>query len=97
MDEGENGSGLGAPAQRELSRPPPIADADASSVKQAVIVARPSIETGVAYKSVSKAYSDAVHSVLMGEQSAPEAAAKLEKQLMAITGFRPGPPREAGQ
>jgi trehalose/maltose transport system substrate-binding protein len=99
MDEGENGSGLGAPVQLELSHPPSIADArvSAESTKQPVIVARPSMETGVAYKAVSKAYSDAVHSVLTGDQSAAEAADKLEKQLMAITGFRPGPPREAGQ
>lgn len=58
-----------------------------------MIVARPSIETGIAYKAVSKAYSDAVHSVLTGEKSAPESAAALEKELIKITGFHPGPPK----
>jgi hypothetical protein len=41
---------------------------------------------------VSQAYSQAVHSVLTGERSAPIAAAALEKQLVAITGFKTGPP-----
>jgi hypothetical protein len=56
------------------------------------IVSRPSMEAGTAYKAVSQAYSDTVHSVLTGQKSAPVAAAQLEKQLMAITGFRSGPP-----
>ena len=34
-----------------------------------------------------------MHSVLVGQTSAPEAAAKLEMQLIQITGFRPGPPK----
>jgi trehalose/maltose transport system substrate-binding protein len=96
IDEGEKYSGSG-PNQVELSNPPSMADpsvAPESSTQHAgVIVARPSIETGSAYKAVSKAYSDAVHSVLIGQKSAPEAAASLEKQLIEITGFRPGPPR----
>ena len=36
-----------------------------------------------------------MHSVLVGQMSAPEAAAKLEMQLIEITGFRPGPPKTA--
>jgi hypothetical protein len=35
-----------------------------------------------------------VHSVLAGERSAPTAAAALEKQLVAITGFKTGPPKQ---
>ena len=58
-------------------------------------VARPSIVAGTSYKEVSKAYIDAVHSVLVGRKKAPDAAAKLEKQLIQITGFSPGPPRRA--
>ena len=96
MDAGEKGGDPGGPNQFELSNPPSMPDPripPESSKQLPVIVARPSIETGTAYKAVSKAYSDAVHSVLTGQMRAPEAAAKLEKQLIEITGFRPGPPR----
>jgi trehalose/maltose transport system substrate-binding protein len=54
---------------------------------------RPSSETGTHYEEVTRAYIDAVHSVLTGEKSAPEAAADLEKQLVRITGFKIGPVR----
>jgi hypothetical protein len=94
---GENSTGSDGPIQVELSNPPSILDArvplESSQQRASVIVARPSIETGTTYKVVSKAYSDAVHSVLTGEMSAPDAAAKLERQLIEITGFRPGPPK----
>jgi trehalose/maltose transport system substrate-binding protein len=96
VDAGEKGGGLGGTAHFELSNPPSLANPPATvSSKQAAsfIVSRPSNETGLAYKAVTKAYSDAVHSVLTGEESAPDAAAALEKQLIAITGFRPGPPK----
>jgi trehalose/maltose transport system substrate-binding protein len=56
------------------------------------IVLRPSDATGKNYDKVSEAYSRAVHSVLTHERSAPEAAAALEKELVHITGLRPGPP-----
>jgi trehalose/maltose transport system substrate-binding protein len=99
IDEGEKYSGPAAPNQVELSSPPSMAGPgvtpESSMQLTSVIVARPSIETGSAYKAVSKAYSDAVHSVLAGQNSAPDAAAKLEKQLIEITGFHPGPPRTA--
>jgi trehalose/maltose transport system substrate-binding protein len=91
IDEGENYNGANAPGQVELSNPPSMAEP--STQHASFIVARPSIETGSAYKAVSRAYSDAVHSVLTGQNSAPDAAAKLEKQLIEITGFHPGPPR----
>jgi trehalose/maltose transport system substrate-binding protein len=97
IDVGEKGSDLGALNPFELSSPPSMSDSrvppESSKEPASVIVARPSIETGIAYKAVSKAYSDAVHSVLVGQKSAPEAAAELEKQLIEITGFHPGPPR----
>jgi trehalose/maltose transport system substrate-binding protein len=57
------------------------------------LVSRPSNVTGHAYEDVTQAYIRAVHSVLSGERSAPVAAAGLEKQLVAITGFRTGPPK----
>jgi trehalose/maltose transport system substrate-binding protein len=98
IDEGEKDHGRGGPMQDEFFNPPsisePVISSGASKQRASGIVARPSIETGVAYKAVSKAYSDAVHSVLVGQKSAPEAAAKLEKQLIEITGFRPGPPQD---
>ena len=99
IDEGEKDRGVGGPIEVELSNPPSISDppvpGESSKQRASLIVARPSIETGIAYKAVSKAYSDAVHSVLIGQMSAPEAAAKLEMQLIEITGFHPGPPRTA--
>ena len=71
------------------------ADSQAGPNQLANIVARPSVATGSAYKDVSRAYIDAVHSVLTGEREAPEAAAELEKKLIEITGFRAGPPKLA--
>src|SRR6266403_3376916 len=56
------------------------------------IVSRPSTVTGKKYEVVTDAYIQAVHSVLTGEKSAPEAAADLEKELIRITGFKKGPP-----
>src|SRR5467141_3978074 len=58
------------------------------------IVSRPSAVTGKKYEDVTDAYIRAVHSVLTGEKSAPEAAAALEKELVRITGFKKGPPHE---
>lgn len=64
----------------------------ANSIHSASVVDRPAIETGSHYVEVSAAYVSAVHSVLTGQRAAPKAAAELEKQLIRITGFRPGPP-----
>jgi trehalose/maltose transport system substrate-binding protein len=63
------------------------------SQQNSQLVIRPSNVTGHAYEAVTRAYIDAVHSVLTGQRGAPEAAAELEKQLIQITGFRPGPPK----
>src|SRR5262249_20147776 len=57
------------------------------------VVARPSIVAGTKYESVSRAYIAAVRSVLLGEKPARVAAAALEKELVEITGFAPGPPK----
>src|SRR5215510_9449456 len=57
------------------------------------LVSRPSNVTGHAYEDVTKAYFQAVHSVLTGESSAQTAATALEKQLVAIAGFKTGPPK----
>jgi len=56
------------------------------------VVARPSIVSGEKYENVSRAYTRALHSVLTGEEIPSVAAASLEKELVQITGFRPGPP-----
>jgi trehalose/maltose transport system substrate-binding protein len=56
------------------------------------IVSRPSNVTGKKYQNVTDAYIQAVHSVLTGEKSAPEAAAALENELVRTTGFKTGPP-----
>ena len=76
---------------------PKILQASASSSQlsqqSSRLVSRPSNVTGHAYEDVTQAYIQAVHSVLTGKRRAPEAAAELEKQLIQITGFRPGPPK----
>ena len=51
------------------------------------IVSRPSNVAGPKYEEVSRAYAEAVHSVLARQTTAPEAAASLEKELVRITGF----------
>jgi trehalose/maltose transport system substrate-binding protein len=56
------------------------------------VVSRPSSVTGQKYEEVARAYIRAVHSVLTGKTTAPEAAAGLEKELVGITGFKTGPP-----
>src|SRR6185436_20166760 len=96
MDAGEKGEG-GSDSTHSvvLSDLPSMSDRPASSTtasdRLASIVARPSVVSGGAYKQVSKAYIDAVHSVLTGHKTAAASAAELEKQLVAITGFKTGP------
>jgi trehalose/maltose transport system substrate-binding protein len=58
------------------------------------MVSRPSNVTGNKYQDVTDAYIRAVHSVLTGQGGAREAAAALESELVRITGFKKGPPRE---
>jgi trehalose/maltose transport system substrate-binding protein len=96
MQAGEKEGGADDLAQVTFSDPPSISEPFASptaSNRRAGIVARPSVAAGSTYKQVSKAYIDAVHSVLLGQKEASEAAAELEKQLVEITGFRARPPK----
>jgi trehalose/maltose transport system substrate-binding protein len=79
------------------SRQTESADLPSLSTQRSRIVVRPSIVTGSAYKQVSKAYIDAVHSVLTGQKKARDAAAELEAQLIEITGFSAGPPKKPDQ
>jgi len=58
-------------------------------------VSRPSAVTGKKYQEVTDAYIAAVHSVLTGERSAPSAGAALENELVRITGFKKGSPRNS--
>jgi len=71
-----------------------LTDSERGIQSGSAVIHRPSIETGSKYNQVSAAYVGAVHAVLTGQKGAPEAAAELEKQLIQITGFRPGPPKE---
>ncbi|HTC50057.1 MAG TPA: extracellular solute-binding protein [Candidatus Aquilonibacter sp.] len=50
------------------------------------IISRPSTVAGANYEAVSKAYTDALHSVLTRESTAPAAAAALENELVRIMG-----------
>jgi trehalose/maltose transport system substrate-binding protein len=80
----------------QLYELPPLVSPRATSTKpgqQPGIISRPSMITGQAYEKVTAAYIQAVHSVLTHERSAPDAAAALEKELIAITGFKTGPPQ----
>ncbi len=100
MQASEKDSDSGGPLQAEFSDPPSISkpyDSSTPSNPQASIVARPSVAAGSAYKQVSRAYIDAVYTVLTGQREAPEAAAELEKQLIEITGFTVGPPKTADE
>jgi trehalose/maltose transport system substrate-binding protein len=56
------------------------------------VVVPPSTVSGAKYAEVSQAYVQAVHSVLMGQVKACDAAKELEKKLVAITGFKTRPP-----
>ena len=84
------------PAQLELFELPSILQPYPGLAQEnqdgARVVARPSIVAGDKYEAVSRAYIRALHSVLTGEKTAPIAAAALEKELIAITGFKRGMP-----
>jgi trehalose/maltose transport system substrate-binding protein len=64
-----------------------------SGPHRSAIAVRPSNITGGSYEAVTRAYVQSLHSVLTGEKSAAHAAAELERRLVEITGFEPGPPR----
>jgi trehalose/maltose transport system substrate-binding protein len=58
----------------------------------AVVVSRPSVVAGDKYEEVTRAYIEAVHSVLIKKRPAPIAAEGLQVRLAEITGFGKGPP-----
>jgi trehalose/maltose transport system substrate-binding protein len=60
------------------------------------IVLRPSTVAGSNYEAVSKAYSQALHSVLTRQSTAPAAAAGLESELVRIMGSDKGQPVARG-
>jgi trehalose/maltose transport system substrate-binding protein len=76
----------------EVLEPNPYFAPLSQAFRTGVVVSRPSNVAGKNYEDVSEAYIQAVHSVLTRQQSAPEAAAALEKELIRITGFKTGPP-----
>ena len=81
------------PDQPQFYDLPSISDHfDGSDQHGAGVVSRPSGLAGALYEQVTRAHIAAVHSVLTGQKTAPEAAAELEKQLVEITGFRIGHP-----
>ena len=57
-----------------------------------ILISRPSAVSGAKYEEVSEAYTEALQSVLTHKSTAPAAAAKLEKELVQITGFKTGRP-----
>jgi trehalose/maltose transport system substrate-binding protein len=59
----------------------------AGELSGATVVSRPSNVSGAHYEDVSRAYSEAVHSVLTRQSTAAAAASSLEKELVRITGF----------
>ena len=86
---------LQPPARLELRELPavlrpffPVAESKPSGA----VVSRPSAVVGSHYEDVTKAYIREVRSVLTAEKPAAAAADALEQDLMAITGFRRGPP-----
>jgi len=78
--------------QSEVLEPNPYFAPLGQAFRAGVVVSRPSDVAGKNYEAVTEAYIQAVHSVLTREQSAPKAAAALEKELIRITGFKTGPP-----
>jgi trehalose/maltose transport system substrate-binding protein len=58
---------------------------------------RPSTATGKMYPDVSRAYYEAVHDVLTGKNGAAQAAARLQGQLLQITGLKPSVTSASGQ
>ena len=56
-------------------------------VYKETFAARPSAVTGKKYPEVSRAYFEAVHSVLTRQKTAADAAGNLREQLVRITGF----------
>jgi trehalose/maltose transport system substrate-binding protein len=84
--------------RRELNNWPTILQmhTDPTGVEQHKLVSRPSTVAGQRYEDVDHAFIKAVHSVLTGQTGAAEVAARLEKELIGITGLKTGPPSRIG-
>ncbi len=87
----------GPPTLPELYSDPKVLQANSympilQRVYRDGVVLRPSTVTGKKYSDVSRAYFEAVHSVLTGKKGAAQAAADLQNELMQITGLAPGVP-----
>jgi trehalose/maltose transport system substrate-binding protein len=99
IQSSERGEGANQPAQPKYYDLPSISassnHSENSSHHRNGVVSRPSGITGRKYEQVTRAYINAVRSVLTGQKGAPEAAAELEKELIKITGFSTGPPKTA--
>src|SRR5262245_51864786 len=91
---------LEPPARLALSELPtvlnPFSRLPESKYRAGGVVARPSIVAGPRYEEVTNAYIREVRSVLTGEKAPPAAAEALEHELIAITGYRRGPPTRSG-
>ncbi len=70
----------------------PISGSSNAVKLRATVVARPTDVSAPHYEQVSKAYSEAVHSVLTDKKKASDAASELEQDLVRITRLRTGPP-----
>jgi len=96
VERARNSARVNPPARLELYELPavlkPFASAPGSKHPGAYVVARPSAVAGHLYEAVTKAYIREVRSVVTGEKQPAVAAASLEQELIAITGFRRGPP-----
>lgn len=69
-----------------------FAEGDNSEPAGARLTLRPSIEAGPRYEELTTAYIRELHSVLVRKKIPSVAVADLEKELIAITGFRTGAP-----
>jgi trehalose/maltose transport system substrate-binding protein len=87
--ESQNGAEVYDPTA--ILKASPISAGSGKQLLSGVVV-RPSTVAGEKYEEVSRAYIQAVRAVLLSQSRAPEAAASLEKELVRITGFKPGPP-----
>jgi trehalose/maltose transport system substrate-binding protein len=96
VERARNSAQLKPPARLELYELPallkPFAAAPESKYPGGDAVARPSVVAGELYEAVTKAYIREVRSVVTGEKQPLVAAESLEQDLVAITGFRRGPP-----
>src|SRR6266850_3117291 len=97
IDQSEEWRSAFSVTQPEVNDQPSVRDPDNLSEDlsqpRSGVIGRPSGVAGRAYEEVTRAYINAVHSVLTGTRDAQKAAGQLEEELVKITGFRTGPPR----